>query len=105
MPLVTGSISKGEAITYGAAIGCDGCGARSTRQEAATFEGATKLAHKAAAEEGFVAHNRGRTWLCPRCRLQGLPDRLRQLFPRLLAEHGIELPPEQEVARPRRKRR
>jgi hypothetical protein len=104
MALITGSVMKGEAVTYSAALGCDGCGKRAARQEAPTFEAASRLAHKAAAEEGYVAHNKGRRWLCPACRLSSLPAHLRRLFPRLLAEHGLEPPAEEKAAPPKRKR-
>jgi hypothetical protein len=104
MALITGSVAQGEARTYGAAVQCDGCTARAARREARTFEEAVRLAQQAVTEEGFVAHNRGRKWLCPACRLRTLPAHLQRLFPRLLAQHGVE-PPVEVAAPPKRRRR
>jgi hypothetical protein len=104
MALITGSVAQGEARTYGAAVQCDGCTTRASRREAGTCEEAVRLAQLAAVEEGFVAHNRGRKWLCPACRLRALPDHLRRLFPGLLAQYGLQPPPE-EAAPPTRPKR
>jgi hypothetical protein len=104
MALITGSAVQGEARTYEAAVQCDGCAARAARREAGTFEEAVRLAQQAAADEGFVAHNKGRKWLCPGCRLRALPAHLQRLFPRLIAKCGLQLPPEVEAAPPRPKR-
>jgi hypothetical protein len=105
MALITGSVAQGEAITYGAAVKCDGCTTRAARREAGTFEEAVRLAQQAATEEGFAAHARGRKWLCPGCRLRTLPAHLQRLFPRLLAQYGLQLPPEEEAALPPRPKR
>jgi hypothetical protein len=104
MALITGSVAQGEARTYGAALQCDGSAARAARREAGTFEEAVRLAQQAATEEGFAAHSRGRKWLCPACRLRTLPAHLQGLFPGLLAQYGLQLPPEQEVVPPRPRR-
>jgi hypothetical protein len=107
MAIITGSITQGESVTYGACLQCDGCDKRAPRQEAPTLGEATRLALKVAEEEGFVAHGRGRKWLCPACRLRSLPDHIQQLFPRLLAQHAIELHALEDAGppRPRRARR
>jgi hypothetical protein len=65
------------------------CPAKATREEAATPERAARLAVWQAQEQAFVTHDRGWKWLCPACRLRSLPESLRRLFPRLLAQHGL----------------
>jgi hypothetical protein len=105
MALVTGTVSQGEARVYTASVQCDACPARATREEAATPERAGRLAVWRAQEQGFVTHDRGRKWLCPACRLRSLPEQLRRLFPRLLAQHDVEPPPPEEAAPPKRRRR
>jgi hypothetical protein len=105
MALITGSVAQGEARTYPAAVQCDCCTTRAARREAGTFEGAVRQAQQAATEEGFAAHGRGRRWLCPACRLRSLPAHLQRLFPGLLAQYGLQLPPEEAVPpRPKRTR-
>jgi hypothetical protein len=59
-----------------------------------------------AEEQDFVAHDRGRKWLCPACRLRSLPEHLRRLFPRLLAQHGLGPAADgDEAGKPKRGRR
>jgi hypothetical protein len=94
MGLTHGSISEGKVMRFSASVGCDGCPARAARHEAPTPGRAERLAVRAAEEAGFTAHNRGRRWLCPACRLRSLPPQLLRLFPRLAAEYGVELPGE-----------
>jgi hypothetical protein len=94
MGLTHGSISEGQVMRFSASVGCDGCPARASRQEAHTPGRAERLALRAAEEVGFTTHNRGRRWLCPACRLRSLPPHLLRLFPRLAAQHGVELPAE-----------
>jgi hypothetical protein len=105
MALITGSVAQGEARTYGAAVQCDGCTTRAAKREAGTVEGAVRLAQQEATDEGFAAHARGRKWLCPACRLRALPAHLQRLFPGLLAQYGLQLPPEEEAAPPTRPKR
>ena len=86
----------GEAQLVVAAVECDGCGVRANKAEAGKKEQAVARAVDKAMDEGFAGHDRGKRWLCPRCRLHSLPEHLRALFPRLMAEYG--------QARPRRRR-
>jgi hypothetical protein len=98
-------VAQGEAVTYGAAVQCDGCTARAAKREAEVFEEAVRLAQQAATEEDFVAYNRGRKWLCPAGRLRTLPAHLQRFFPHLLARYGLQLPSEEAVPpRPKRAR-
>jgi hypothetical protein len=46
-----------------------------------------------------------RRWLCPACWLRSLPEHLRRLFPRLLAQHGLEVRAEAQDTKPKRGRR
>jgi hypothetical protein len=105
MALITGSSSQGEKRVYSASVQCDACPARATREEAATPERAARLAVWRAQEQAFVTHDRGRKWLCPACRLRSLPEHLRRLFPRLLAQHGLGPTADgDEAGKPRRGR-
>lgn len=98
MGLIRGSVSQGEVMTFSASVGCDGCPARAPRREAPLPGRAERLAVRAAEDEGFVTHNKGRRWLCPACRLRSLPPHLLRLFPRLAAQYGVELPAEETTA-------
>src|SRR5262249_20195328 len=106
MALVTGSITQGDSRVYSARVHCDGCARAAPTEEAATPERAAALAARRAQEQGFVTHDRGRKWVGPACRLRSLPEHLRRLFPRLLAQHGLGPTAEgEEAGKPRRGRR
>jgi hypothetical protein len=61
MALTTGTITQGDVCIHSATIRCDACGHEAPRQEATTRLKAERLAVRKAEEEGFVAHDRGRT--------------------------------------------
>jgi hypothetical protein len=110
MGLTHGSISEGQVMRFSASVGCDGCPTKAVRQDAPTPGRAERLAVRAAEEAGFTTRNKGR-WLCPGCRLRSLPPHLLRLFPRLAAQHGVELPaaaapaPKTKGGTPRARRR
>jgi hypothetical protein len=94
MPLTTGRRKvplglQGEAELLTALVCCDGCGHKAAGAEADTLDKVRARAVRKALDEGFVAHDKGKRWLCSACRLRGLPEHLQQLFPRLLAGHGL----------------
>jgi hypothetical protein len=97
MGLVTGFVAQGESRVHTARVHCDGdgCARAASGVESATPERAARLAKWRAEEQGFAPHAKGRKWKCPRCRLLTLPDHLRRLFPRLHAELGLDLPPDE----------